>query len=62
VVRLFGAWRYHVLTLERVTRRVDSRFWRWHAGWCPGFRAYMKSLPDDKRIELATRYQMEKYK
>lgn len=39
-----------------------GRVWRWHAGWCPGFGGYMKSLPDDKRIELATRYQLQKYK
>lgn len=39
-----------------------GRLWRWHANWCPGWRMYMKSLPDEKRIEVATRYGMEKYR
>lgn len=39
-----------------------GRIWRWHASWCPGWKAYMKSLPDDERIGLAEKYGMEKYK
>ena len=35
--------------------------WRWHAGWCPGFKKYMTSLPDDQRLKLAERYRMNKY-
>ncbi len=38
-----------------------GRLWRWHAGWCPGFKAYMTSLPDEKRKEIAARYQIKKY-
>ena len=38
-----------------------GRLWRWHAGWCPGFRKYITSLPDDRRVELAGRYGMKKY-
>ena len=38
-----------------------GRLWRWHAGWCPGWKAYMKSLPHDERVELAIRYDMKKY-
>ncbi|MDY6845263.1 MAG: hypothetical protein SVW57_14390 [Thermodesulfobacteriota bacterium] len=39
-----------------------GRIWRWHATWCPGWKKYMKSLPDDERISLAEKYSMEKYK
>ncbi len=39
-----------------------GRLWRWHAGWCPGFKKYIRSLPDEKRIELAEKYNMKKYK
>jgi hypothetical protein len=39
-----------------------GRIWRWHAGWCPGWKRYMKSLPDDERIRLAEKYDMEKYR
>jgi hypothetical protein len=38
-----------------------GRLWRWHAGWCPGFKKYITSLPDARRIELAERYRIRKY-
>jgi len=38
-----------------------GRIWRWHAGWCPGWKRYITSLPDDERIGLAERYSIEKY-
>jgi hypothetical protein len=40
---------------------VLGRMWRWHAGWCPGWRQYMESLPAEGRIEIATRYRLKKY-
>uniref|UniRef100_A0A7V4LCT0 Uncharacterized protein n=1 Tax=Desulfobacca acetoxidans TaxID=60893 RepID=A0A7V4LCT0_9BACT len=33
-----------------------GRLWRWHAGWCPGWRSYMASLPADDRRRLAEKY------
>ena len=39
-----------------------GRIWRWHATWCPGWKAYMKFLPDEERIELADKYDIKKYK
>ncbi len=39
-----------------------GRIWRWHAGWCPGWKAYMRSLDAEKRIELANTYQLKKFK
>ncbi len=38
-----------------------GRIWRWHVGWCPGWREYLMSLPEVKRIELAEKYQMKKF-
>lgn len=38
-----------------------GRIWRWHAGWCPGWKTYITSLPDDQRRDLAGRYGMKKY-
>jgi hypothetical protein len=38
-----------------------GRFWRWHATWCPGWKKYMQSLPDDERVQLAEKYKMKKY-
>jgi hypothetical protein len=42
-------------------RSFLGRLWRWHANWCPGWKKYITSLPDDQRRELATRYGMKKY-
>ncbi len=39
-----------------------GRIWRWHAGWCPGWKAWITSLPDAERIEVAEKYGMDKYK
>ncbi|MCD4769026.1 MAG: hypothetical protein K8R35_02520 [Bacteroidales bacterium] len=35
-----------------------GRLWRWHTSWCPGWKAYIKSLSDDERIKLADRYNL----
>jgi len=36
--------------------------WRWHTKYCPGWRKYITLLPDEERIKLAAKYDMEKYK
>jgi hypothetical protein len=43
-------------------KSILGRIWRWHAGWCPGWKKYMLSLPDGKRKELAEKYNLKKYK
>jgi len=43
-------------------KSILGRFWLWHANWCPGWKSYITSMPDDKRIMLAEQYEMEKYK
>lgn len=35
---------------------ILGRLWRWHTGWCPGWKAYMKSLPEDERARMLERY------
>jgi hypothetical protein len=35
--------------------------WRWHAGWCPGWKAYITSLTNEERIKLAEKYRLKKY-
>ena len=39
-------------------RSLLGRIWRWHAGFCPGWKSYMRSLPDDRRLELVKRYDL----
>jgi len=38
-----------------------GRLWRWHAGWCPGWKAYMTSRPEQERQALARKYQLKKF-
>jgi hypothetical protein len=49
-------------TYDRKPKSFLGRLWRWHAGWCPGFRSYLLSLPDAERQNLAQTYNMPKYK
>jgi len=37
---------------------ILGRLWRWHANFCPGWRSYMKSLPDDEKKALVDRYNL----
>ena len=39
-----------------------GRLWRWHAGWCPGWKSYMNSLSEEKRNSLAEKYDLSKFK
>ncbi len=43
------------------TKSILGRIWRWHAGWCPGWKEYMTTLSDEERIELAQKYNLKKY-
>jgi len=36
-----------------------GRFWRWHIGFCPGWKAYLNTLNDDQRNELKIRYNLK---
>lgn len=47
---------------EKNPTSLLGRIWRWHAGWCPGWRKYMNALPEQKRIDIAVKYKMEKFK
>ena len=38
-----------------------GRLWRWHTGWCPGFKKYINSLSDEQRREVAQRYGLSKF-
>jgi hypothetical protein len=29
---------------EKSPTSLMARFWRWHTGWCPGWKAYSKEL------------------
>jgi hypothetical protein len=29
---------------EQKPRSLLARLWRWHTGWCPGWKAYVREL------------------
>jgi len=33
-----------------------GRIWKWHIGWCPGWKSYLKSLPDERRTAVIEKY------
>ena len=33
-----------------------GRLWRFHANFCPGWKAYMRSLPDDEKQAIIQQY------
>jgi hypothetical protein len=41
---------------ENNSRSILGRIWKWHIGWCPGWKVYLKSLSDDKRKKLTEQY------
>jgi hypothetical protein len=35
-----------------------GRIWRWHIGFCPGWKAYMKSLSPEARRKVEEKYSL----
>lgn len=35
-----------------------GKFWRWHIGFCPGWKGYMKSLDENTKAELTAKYNL----
>ena len=33
---------------EARPKSLMGRFWKWHTGWCPGWKAYQESLKQTK--------------
>ncbi|MCJ7773405.1 MAG: hypothetical protein MUP22_09770 [Desulfobacterales bacterium] len=45
---------------DKNPKSLLGRFWRWHINWCPGWKSYMKSLPEDRKAEIKTQYNINK--
>ena len=41
---------------DRNPRSLLGRLWKWHTGWCPGWKAYLKSLPEAERDRIKGKY------
>ncbi|NLV71732.1 MAG: hypothetical protein GXY46_03885 [Actinobacteria bacterium] len=43
-------------------RSFLGRFWRWHINFCPGWKGYFTSLPEEEKNALAEQYGFKKYR
>ena len=41
---------------DRNPKSLLGRLWKWHTRWCPGWKSYLKSLPDEQRAQMAEKY------
>ena len=41
-------------------KSILGRIWRWHIGFCPGWKAYMKSLTDAEKKKVVKKYGLKK--
>lgn len=41
---------------DRNPGSILGRIWMWHTGWCPGWKSYLKSLPDERRRAVSEKY------
>jgi hypothetical protein len=45
---------------EKRPTSLLARLWRWHTGWCPGWKAYQKWLAEKAERDLVTAALKEK--
>ncbi|MFO8112474.1 MAG: hypothetical protein R6T92_08205 [Desulfosalsimonadaceae bacterium] len=41
-------------------RSLLGRLWRWHTGFCPGWKRYYASLPEAEKDRLAQKYHLKR--
>lgn len=44
---------------EKNPRSFMGRFWHWHIGFCPGWKAYFKSLDAETQQTLREKYNIK---
>jgi hypothetical protein len=45
---------------DRKSKSFAGRFWRWHIGFCPGWKKYFNSLSGTERYEISVKYHLKK--
>jgi hypothetical protein len=40
-------------------KSILGRVWRWHINWCPGWKIYIKSLPDKDKNAILKKYNLK---
>ena len=43
---------------DRAPKSLIGRVWRWHIGFCPGWKSYMKSLSAEEGAEIREKYDL----
>ena len=43
---------------DRNSKSILGRIWRWHINWCPGWKSYMKSLPEPEKNDIIAQYDL----
>lgn len=46
---------------DKNPKSAIGRFWRWHINFCPGWKKYFTSLPEDEKNALREKYNFTKY-
>ena len=46
---------------DKNPQSVLGRLWRWHINFCPGWKAYFKSLGEEEKNNLREKYSFDKY-
>lgn len=41
---------------DQKPKSLLGRFWRWHIGWCPGWKKYYQSLPENEKKGVTSQY------
>lgn len=45
---------------DKSPRSLMGRFWRWHINFCPGWKAFYGSLPEERKAEMRSKYNLKK--
>jgi len=49
------AWR---AKYDAAPRSFLGRIWRWHIGFCPGWKAFLASQSEEERAKLTAQYSL----
>ncbi len=41
---------------DKKPKSLLGRIWRWHIGWCPGWKGHLKTLSEEKKAEISNQY------
>ncbi len=44
---------------DKNPKSLLGRFWRWHIGFCPGWKGYMKGLSESEKNALKIKYSLK---